>query len=328
MKKILVTGANGLLATNTIHALIAAGYRVKGLLRKTGSYRGVRHPLLELEEGDFTSEDAIGKAITGCDAVIHCAACTGQSAGKEEYHKVNVKGTETLLRTAADNGIRRVVYISSANLFAYGSKDNPGDETSEAIPPLSLSEYAISKIEAQKVVESYTGKIEIITLCPTFMIGPYDSKPSSGRIIMMGYRKPFIFYPPGGKNFVPVQDVASAAVAALDRGIPGEAYILSGENLTYKEFYRLLAERTGGRGIMVKAPEFLLSAAGKTGDFLARHLGIRTEISSVNMKILCTGNYFRCDKAATALGFRCRPVSEAIDEAVCWFIQSGMLKSR
>lgn len=203
--------------------------------------------------------------------------------------------------------------------------EHPGDESRPSVPPFSLAGYTRSKIEAQKVIDSYRGRIETVTLCPTFMIGPFDSRPGSGRIILMGYRKPLIFCPPGGKNFVAVQDVASCAVTALVKGTPGEAYLIAGENLSFRQFYSLLKDRTGGHGLIVNVPGFLLRAAGKAGDMLKSVFGIRTELSSVNMEMLCTGNYIGCRKAARELGFRSRPVSDAVDEAVAWFRHAGMI---
>lgn len=160
MEKILVTGANGLLATNTIHALLAAGYEVRGVLRDRKKYCGITSASLELEEGDFTDPDFIYDALEGCSGVIHCAACTSQKAGMEEYLRVNARATGQLLEAACSLGVRRVVYISSANIFAYGSMEHPGDESRPSVPPFSLAGYTRSKIEAQKVIDSYRGRRE------------------------------------------------------------------------------------------------------------------------------------------------------------------------
>ncbi len=86
MKDILVTGANGLLGTNVIHALVAAGYNATGLLRRKDSFRGALSGSLELVEGDITSQADVMRAAAGCDAIIHCAACTSQKAGMKTYY--------------------------------------------------------------------------------------------------------------------------------------------------------------------------------------------------------------------------------------------------
>lgn len=323
--KILVTGANGFLAVNVINALLAACCQVRGILRRKGSYQGAVSESLELYEGDFTDETVLPDAMSGCSAVVHCAACTDQSASEEEYRRVNVDAVKNLLEAAAVAGIGRVVNISSANIFGYGTKESPGDESSPVRFPFTESGYAMSKAGAQKVVDSFRDRLEVITLCPTFMLGPYGSPAGSCRIVSMGYRRRLVFCPPGGKNFVAVQDVAAAAVAALTEGIPGEAYLLTGENLSYREFYRLLSERTGCRSVRISLPSALLLSLGRAGDLLAA-LGMKTELSTVNMRLLCTGNYYSSSKAAEDLGFRCRRISDAVDETVAWLLHTGKLK--
>ena len=156
------------------------------------------------------------------------------------------------------------------------------------------------------------------------MIGAWDSRPSSGRIILLCYGRRVMFHPLGGKNFVAAGDVARGIVAVLKRGHNGERYLLSGENRTYAEFYRLLAARTGCRQHLVRIPVRVLLAAGAVGDLLAR-LGVRSEISRTNMRILCIGNYYTNAKSVRELGVLYRPLSEAVNEAVEWFRSRGML---
>jgi dihydroflavonol-4-reductase len=83
-------------------------------------------------------------------------------------------------------------------------------------------------------------KTEVVIVNPTFMIGPYDTKPSSGKIILMGYNKRISFLPPGGKNFIHVKDAAAAVCNALKYGKNREKYLLCNENLTYREFFKLM----------------------------------------------------------------------------------------
>lgn len=323
--KILVTGANGFLATNIVNALLESGYQVRGLLRRKNSYAGPGHPGLELAEGSFTDETALSGAMEGCTAVIHSAACTSQSATEEDYRRINVEGVRTVFGTAVRSGIGRVVYISSANIFGYGTEDAPGDESSPIRFPFTLSGYAVSKSAAQKVVDEFRDRLDIITLCPTFMLGPYGSRAGSCRIVLMCYRKKITFCPPGGKNFVAVKDVAKAATDALVQGVPGEAYLIAGENLSYKEFYGIMSEMTGTKSVRIGLPASLMLFLGRIGDILAS-AGLKTELSTANMRLLCIKNYYTAAKAAAGLGFHARPVREAVADTVSWFRRTGVLK--
>lgn len=325
MKKIvLVTGANSMLGTHTICRLIAYGYAVRGLLRRLCSYAGPENRDLELIEGDFSNAGDLRNAMRDCDFVIHCAAMTGQSGSYDSYRKINADATEQLVNIAIECGVRRVVNVASANIFAFGTKERPGDESKDIIPPFTESGYARSKYEAVQRLKKFRDKIEIITVCPTFMLGAWDSRPSSGRIILMGYRRRFMFCPPGGKNFVATGDVAIGIVSALSQGRNGESYLLSGENMTYREFYRLLSDRCGYKQHIIGIPKWILQIVGKVGD-MATRIGVRSEVSGVNMRMLCIGNYYSNEKSMQELGVSYRPVSEAIDETVSWFYKCGML---
>ncbi|WP_257668527.1 NAD-dependent epimerase/dehydratase family protein [Parapedobacter tibetensis] len=322
---VLVTGANGLLATNTIINLLARGYRVKGLLRDTKKFLLPLHENLELVLGDITDHNALELAIENCDYIIHCAATTDQNLLRyDDYHRINVVGTENIIRAALKRGVKKIVYVSTANTFGYGSIQALGNETMPAKAPFKSAWYAKSKQEGQNRMLAIKHQIEVTVVNPTFMIGPYDGKPSSGTIIFMGYRKKIIFHPPGGKNFIHVADAANGVVNALMNGKNGEAYLLAGENLSYRQFFRKLAAQTNGTPVLIALPKPLLVTMGYIGD-LIRTMGFKTALSSTNMKILCVKNYYSNDKAQKELGITFQPIDKGISSAIQWFKEHKML---
>lgn len=323
--KVLVTGANGFLATNAIAELLGSGYGVRGVLRRKEAFIGDAAPALELLEGSFTDKDFIQEAVQGCDYIVHIAAMTGQTGRYEDYRKVNVEATLQLARAGIEAGVKRMVYVSSANAFAYGSAEEPGDETKPTRPPFTESMYALSKAEAQNELRRYTDRIEIITVNPTFMLGPMDDRPSSGRIIMMGYGKRIMAAPPGGKNFVHVGDVSKGIVAALTKGHNGEAYLLSGENMDYHTFYSALSRISGKKMSLIRVPAWLLLGVGYICSGLY-NIGIKTDATLPNMKLLCIHNYYTNEKARRELGLTFRSTEEAVRDALIWFKEHGRLK--
>lgn len=322
---VLVTGANGLLATNIIAQLLAQDYEVTGLIRDTRKFLLPSHPKLRLVSGDITDPESVIHAAAGCENIIHCAATTSQNLLQyTDYSLINVTGTEHVINAAIKAGVRRVVYVGTANTFGYGSKAAPGDETLPPREPFASAWYAKSKLEGQHKALAAAGNIEVVIVSPTFMIGPYDGKPSSGAIIRMGYGKWIVFHPPGGKNFVHVGDVAQGTITALKTGNNGEAYLLAGENLSYREFFRLLAQQTNQRPLLISIPKSLLIGLGHLGDLL-RSAGIKTALSTTNMRILCVHNYYTNSKARRHLDISFRPVAQAIDDAIDWFKKQKML---
>ena len=166
--------------------------------------------------------------------------------------------------------------------------------------------------------------MQVLVLNPSFILGPYDAGPGSGRIILMGYNKRFVFCPPGGKNFVNAKDIARAIGAAIEQGKNGESYLVTHENLSYKEFFSRLAQKNEQETNIYEIPSFLLLSAGKLGDLL-RFFGIKTAISSVNMKILCVKNFYSNTKVREELNVDFASIDFGIKEAVKWFKKKKML---
>lgn len=323
--KVLVTGANGLLATNTIIELLDRGYLVTGLIRNKSKFVSFKHKNLELCEGDITNVSDVEKAMANCDIVIHAAANTNQNLLKlSDYHNVNVGATKNILSGCLKNKVKKYIFVSTANTFGFGSKSDLGNESKEIKYPFSNSNYALSKLEAQNLLFKASKEIDIVVVNPTFMLGAYDSKPSSGRIIVMGLKKYLLFYPPGGKNFIHVKDAARGVVNAIDLGKNGESYLLAHENLSYKEFFKKVNSSSKKKPIMIKLPKPLLLFLGTIGD-LIRKAGIKTDLSKTNMKILCVENFYSNKKAQKELKLTCMSVDNAIDDAIEWFKTNGKI---
>lgn len=323
---ILVTGANGLLGASVIAELLDSGYAVRGLLRRVSNYKGKPHPRLELAEGSFTDGECLRRVMPGCRAVIHTAAETSRSGRHySEYYEVNVRGTRRLIESAIEHGVGRFVAVSTSDSFGYGPREIPGCELNEMSEPFASSYYSRSKYESLHAAFSYRDRIGVVAVAPTYMLGPLDSKPGSGRIILNAYGRRVIFCPPGGCNFVHAGDVAKGIVRALEKNVAGETYLLCSENLTYKEFYKKLNKAAGGRAaVYITVPALLLYLAGGVGSFL-RSIGVRTRVSLPNMRILCVAGYYHNYKAVRDLGVEFRTVEEAVSDAIGWFSAEGML---
>ncbi|NVK52331.1 MAG: NAD-dependent epimerase/dehydratase family protein [Flavobacteriaceae bacterium] len=322
MKTVFVTGASGLLAVNTIKILLASQHKVIGLLRDVSKFPLQKHPNLKLVVGDITKEASYLKEITLVDSIIHIAAITSQDISDYAiYQKVNATATAHLFKNAQQNNVKRFIYISTANTFGYGTFDNLGDETKEIRYPFVNSLYAKSKLEGQERILELSKKQDsttLIILNPTFMIGAFDTKPSSGRMILSAYKKKVLFYPPGGKSFINVKDTASAVVNSLTKGKNREAYVLSGENLTFKEFYKKVNLQLDANPIMIKIPKWLLLTVGFFGSIL-RSIGVKTEATLTNVETLCIYNFYSNNKAKKELNLVQQPIENGISDAIDWF---------
>jgi len=301
--QILITGANGFLATNIIEQLLEDKIKVRAQLRRRPAFRlpadmWERSGLLEIAECDFTKSETMKALVQGCDYVIHVAAVTDPSLLKyEDYSRINADAVRNLIEASVEAGVKRFIFVSSANVFGYGTKEKPGDESQPVSPPFDRSLYAQSKIEGQNLAMSYSGRIEIVSVNPTFMIGKYGDKNGSNRIITRAgklsknKRKRLIFVPPGGKNFINVENAAREIIRLLYKGKNGQAYLVSGENLSYVEFYKLLKNVTVANFRIVKIPVPAMLIAGAAGSML-RLAGVKCPLSFVNARILCVSNFY------------------------------------
>jgi dihydroflavonol-4-reductase len=323
--RVLVTGANGFLAANIVRELLSRGYEVRGMVRPGADLRSLNGLAIEYFKGNITHQPDIDKAVAGCDVVIHAAADTSQRySSSVPLRKVNVEVVKHFIGASQRNNVERFIFVSTGNTIAFGTKNNPGKEENGIGEYFIKSGYALSKLEAEQLVMQAVNKsgLNAIIVNPTFMIGPYDSKPSSGRIFQMMYPHKLVFIPKGGKNFTPVADAAVAICNAINLGEAGERFLLAGENLSYKEF--LVIVKDGAPHFSVLIPNWVLLIAGHVGSFL-RFLGVNAELSVSNAKILISDDYYTGKKAVDVLKMPQTPITVAVAEAINWFKKYKML---
>jgi len=323
--KVLVTGANGLLGHHVVMELLNRQHTVHILVR---SRKDIFFDLCSTQvfEGNFTDYTCLYQAAKGCDAIIHIAAVTAADLlSLEDYRAVNVAGTALVIRVADELKISRIVYISSANTIGFGNEQQAGDERFSIQYPFTESFYARSKAEAEQLMTEASIKPDkhVVIINPTFMLGSYDTKPSSGKLMIMGYRHSLMMTPKGGKNFVPVHDVATTVCNALVMGRNGERYLASGINLSFKEYYTLQKQVGNYRQHIIELPGFLLILMGIAGDVI-RKAGIRTSLCTMNLRQLMIREYYSNNKAVSELNLPQGDIKTAIKEAIDWFKEHNM----
>ncbi len=322
--KILITGITGLLGNNTARLLQSQGHALRGLTRsaeKGAAFDGLE---VEIVKGDILDSGDVLRAVRGCEAVVHGAAETRQWPTALRHYASNIAGTGNVLDAAERAGAVRLIHVSTVNTFARGTKAAPGTEEREFEGGRRTPGYVQSKIMGQRLVleAARSGRISALVVNPSFMLGPYDHKPGSGRLILASYGKRVVPTPPGGRNFIHVRDAATAIANALTRGAAGECYILANENLTYREFFDVLARVTKTASLKISVPAFILKSFGALSGFLAPS---RTPLDSANAAWLCAGHYYSAAKAVRELGLPQTPVKTAVADAVDWFLQKGYL---
>lgn len=322
MKKVLITGANGFLGSNVARELFRKGYEVKLMIRPSADVSVIEDIPSEVFYGDISEEAEVMKAMEGCNFVVHTASITEQWAVTfREYERVNVTGTKNVVKACLAHQVERLIHVSTANTIGPGNKNRPGTELNSFTLLNVNSGYISSKYIAQQYVleQVEKAKLPAIIINPTFMIGPYDAKPSSGKLILHGMNKRVVFYPPGGKNFVHINDVCTGIISALEMGKIGDCYLMAGENLTYKEFFSLLNKVSGQRSKLIRIPEFVLKIAGIIGTLSGIFSPVSRKLNYSSAYMLCLYNYYSGNKSERELLLKYTPIENAIDNALKWF---------
>lgn len=326
--KVLVTGANGLLGSHIIRTLEKKGYNTVAFVRKGSNLEALKSTSCEIAYGNITNPQQIEKALNNCDFVIHAAASTAQTSALEPFIQPNINATKYLAEACQKRQIKRFVFVSTANCFGNGNKQNPGTENKPFLPWLKKSGYAYSKFLAQQYVlqQANSHQLNAVVVNPTFIIGENDTKPSSGKIFSHVLNKKIVFYPPGGKNFVSAEMAAQGVVGAMEKGKNGECYLLAGENLSYFEFFKMVKSIEKQKTILLPIPGFVLKFLGLISGFTGAVLKIPVSLNQTNSKMLCIENYYSATKAENELNFKIIPIQKSVEKTILWFKKHNYLK--
>lgn len=326
--KILLTGADGFLGTNIAHELLNRKYKVRTFIQAGRPDELLKDLDIERVYGDILNIEEITMAAQGCDALIHAAANTSVWPSRSSIiRKVNIEGTRNVIKAALKAGVKRMVYIGTANTFGFGDESNPGHEGNPYAAAGYKIDYLDSKYEAHLLIlEAVKNKkLPCVIVNPTFMFGPNDSKPSSGAMIVGIYQNKVPGYTKGGRNFIKVKDAASGIANALTKGEVGECYILGNENLTYKEIFKKIAMVTGVKPPKLFLPSWIVILFGLLNSALAFITKKTPTISYQMARISNDKHFFTPDKAVKHLQLPQNPIEEGIKECFDWLKEHNYL---
>lgn len=329
--KALVTGANGFIGSNLVRALRTAGFEVRALVRRESDLRNLEGLDVTFVYGDVRDPASAIAAIAGCDVLFHTAArYTYWAPDPNEIYRINVDGTRNLLSVALEAGIDRVVYTSTVSTIG---PPKPGEVSTEEAP-LSLddlaSAYKRSKYLAeQEAIRFYreTG-LPVVIVNPTTPVGRGDLKPTpTGKMILDFLNGKMFAYIETGLNLIDVEDVAIGHLQALERGRPGERYLLGHQNMSLLEIFKALAKITGLPAPRLRLPYGLALGIAHINTFVSGRLLRRPP--RVPVEAVCTARkpmYVNCDKAVQELGLPQTPIEKALEKAIRWFVIYGYVR--
>jgi len=325
--KALVTGATGFIGSNVVRALLERGYQVRALTREGSNLSNLAGLDVELAVGDVRERASLERAMEGCDCLFHLAAAYALwTPDPQPIYDINVDGTVNALAAARAAGVHKVVYTSSESTIGIARNGEPGTEALFAEPDELAGHYKRSKYLAEQVaLRASEDGLDVVVVNPTTPIGRGDIRPTpTGQIVVDFLNGRMPAYVNTGLNLVDVDDVAVGHVLALEKGRPGERYILGNKNLTLKEILAALGRVTGRRAPRLRLPLWVALGAAYVSEFTARRVtGGPPRIPVTGVKVARHFRYFDCSKAVRELGMPQTPIEEALDKAVRWFREHG-----
>lgn len=327
--KILVTGPDGVLGSNLVRELLSRNYEVTALLEDGKPAPTLDGLPIRRISGNILNQNDLDQTIDGQDIVVHCAASTSvYPARSPQVNKVNIEGTKNVIESIKKHKTKRLIYVGTANSFGFGTLENPGVEGNPYTCRKYGLDYMDSKRAAQEIVLNAVKQdnLPIIVVNPTFMIGPYDSKPSSGTMILAIHKNKVPGYTKGGKNYIAAKDAATAIANAITMGKIGECYILGNENLSYKNAFELIANTIGAKPPKIKLSNFVVKTYGTVNSTLAKIFNYNPAVTKELAIISCENHYYSPEKARKELGLPQTPIKIAVKECFDWLDQNGYTK--
>lgn len=317
--KCVLTGAAGHVGYAVLMELIEQNEDVTIMIRKDNKiFDGLD---CKRVKGDVTDYDSLVKAFEGMDTVYHIAGAVEINKGADEMTwKVNFEGTKNVLKACKENGVRRLVYMSSVDAL-YPLPDNKLMVEQTSFNPDELDgTYAKTKAAATQYLLDNHGDVELVVLHPSACIGPYDFKVSSvGSMVRMCMKGAFpITMNFGAYNFVDVRDVAKGTYAAAKKGRNGECYLLCGDYMSVDEFIKILCRVTGHKEPKITIGNGIVSVAAPIMEVyynITKTTPLFTRYSIRKLKANCNFSY---QKAATELDYAPMSVEQSIKDMVDW----------
>ncbi|MEM9586733.1 MAG: NAD-dependent epimerase/dehydratase family protein [Planctomycetota bacterium] len=322
--RVFVTGGTGLLGNTILRQLDGADVKLTALVRQPpdpGVFDGIDVQQLT---GDLSDEETIDRAVADCDVVIHSAGLIHLGWRQlESSMRINRDGT-AIVADAALRHDRRFIHVGSVNTMAIGAADQPSDESTphEDLAGQIPCSYVVSKkAGVTAVMDRVKQGLRATLVHPGFMLGPWDWKPSSGRMVYEVARRWQPIAPSGGCCVCDSRDVASSTIAAIDKGMVGREYILGGENWTYLKLWTEIAKRFNRRPPLMKAGPMQRVIGGTVGDVWTRLSGTEGDVNSAGVRMSSLFHFHSSARACSELGHQCRPAATILDDASDWIRQ-------
>jgi dihydroflavonol-4-reductase len=329
MNRILVTGATGFVGSAIVRKLVKQGRDVRITVRRGSDRRNIQGLQVEEVEADLQDAAGLRRAMRGVAELYHVAGLYRTwMRDYDQLQRVNVQGTEHVLRAAMDAGVAKVVHTSSIAALGVRDDGRPSDENT----PFNLQHlrlpYEQSKYESEVVAAGYAARgLALVIVRPALVMGRGDIYPTpSGKLVLDVLKQRIPSYFDGAIDVVDVDDVAEGHLLAMQRGAPGESYNLGCmENFaTMKHIFDLIAEAGRVKAPALRVPRWGALAWAGALTLIADRVTHREPLATpANIRTLSLKKQVDFRKAAEQLQLPQTPLREVIRKTVRYYKDQG-----
>jgi dihydroflavonol-4-reductase len=336
---VFVTGASGMLGSYLLYELARKNYKIRALKLESESidnvikifkfYSDSPDELLNRIEwvaGNMLDDSLMKKVMKGVRQVYHLAAINlSNPADKNILIHDNVKGTENIVNAAIENSIEKFCHVSTVSALAIienkqGRQDLFVTEKTPISTDSFYSYYAIGKYQCDRIVEGARKKgLDSIIVHPSWCIGAGDW--STGTSVLFGSAwKGFTYYTKGVRGFVDARDVCKAMVLLMESEIENDNFILSCENLTYKDIFYTMADCLGKKRPWILAPTWVLEIAWRIERARQLLTGSKPLLTQGKVKTFTMNMYYSNEKVRKKIHMEFVPVKDSIQHVAELFL--------
>lgn len=317
----LLTGATGKIGNALAARLLERGDHVVALARDPARAAELLPSEVEIAAGDVTDPGSLRFAAAGAEVVFNCMGIFEQwTAEPDLFNRVNAEGARNVAVAAREAGARRLVHTSTFDVF-----DAPrgGTVSEERLADYEKgTPYERSKQRAERLVLAESPGIEVVIVNPAGIIGPgpWAGHGLDGTLAdLIRGRLPLA--PPGGMSLTWVEDAADAHLAALERGLPGERYIVAGGYASVRDICRVAVETAGRGRVPIALPERAARSMARAGVAVARRTGRPPMLPAGQLEFLLWEARADAGRARRELGIEPLDWREAVRRTTGWVLQ-------
>lgn len=325
--KIFITGATGYIGQQLALKLAEKGHELHALIRNPAKGEIIKHSRILTFKGDLLNPDSIARAMESCELVFHIGAYAAIDPNPKIYYDVNVKGTQNVFEEALKSGIKKVVYTSTGGIFGPSDPDPVSEYDFRKVP--FFNDYETSKFIAEEMALRFCRKgLDVVIVNPTRVYGPgFDSVSNAVTRLTRLYLKGIGRFLPGNGqkigNYAFVGDVVNGHLLAMDSGIPGERYILGGENVSYLHLFDLIGELSGKKLRLFQIPNFVLIFAVGLMSNTSKLVGLKPKVTTEWTRKYLYNWALSSEKAESELGYTITPLRSGMEKTIAWIRENN-----